>query len=304
MVSYLVALLVFCSVAFAAVHQGREHDQKLSDKEPGSPEYDHEAFLGKEQAEEFDQLSEEESKRRLGIIVDKIDKNNDGQLTESELVDWIKYTQSRYILEDTEKQFEQNDADSDGKITWDEYKKTSYGFMDTETENREEYERMIARDKVRFEAADADGNNECTVEEFRAFLHPEEFEHMKDVVTKETMDEIDKNKDGFVDIEEYIGDMIQGEDGEEPDWVATEREQFAKYRDTNDDGKLDLQEVRAWIMPDDYNHADAEAKHLIYEADDNKDGLLSKDEVINHHDTFAGSQATDWGDALKRHDEF
>ena len=305
MVSYLVSLLLVCTVAFAAVtHQDRVHDQKLSDKEPGSPDYDHEAFLGKEEAEEFDNLSEEESKRRLGIIVDKIDKDNDGQLTEEELKNWIIFTQSRYVQEDTEKQLKQSDANSDKKVTWEEYKTASYGFMETDTENKEEYEKMMARDKVRFDAADADNNGECTVDEFRAFLHPEEFEHMKDIVTKETMDEIDKNKDGFVDVSEYIGDMTREEGEEEPDWVATEREQFAKFRDVNKDGKLDMQEVRSWIMPDDYNHADAEAKHLIYEADDNKDGSLNKEEVLAHHDTFAGSQATDWGDALKRHDEF
>jgi len=31
-----------------------------------NPEYDHEAFLGEEQAREFDQLSPDESRRRLG----------------------------------------------------------------------------------------------------------------------------------------------------------------------------------------------------------------------------------------------
>ena len=31
-----------------------------------SPEYDHEAFLGKAEAERFDQLPPEEAKRRLG----------------------------------------------------------------------------------------------------------------------------------------------------------------------------------------------------------------------------------------------
>lgn len=39
-------------------------------------EYDHEAFLGEEEAKKFDQLSPEESKARLAKIVDKIDKDN------------------------------------------------------------------------------------------------------------------------------------------------------------------------------------------------------------------------------------
>ena len=53
----------------------------------------------------------------------------------------------------------------------------------------------------------------------------------------------------------------------EPDWVKTEREQFVKYRDTNKDGKMDKDEVQEWIMPDEYDHAKAEATHLIHESD-------------------------------------
>ena len=33
-----------------------------------NPDYDHEAFLGKEQAERFDQLPPEEARRRLGCV--------------------------------------------------------------------------------------------------------------------------------------------------------------------------------------------------------------------------------------------
>ena len=45
--------------------------QELSDEDHFSddehnPEYDHEAFLGKDEAKEFDDLSPEESKERLG----------------------------------------------------------------------------------------------------------------------------------------------------------------------------------------------------------------------------------------------
>ena len=60
-------------------------------------------------------------------------------------------------------------------------------------------------------------------------------------------------------------------DGEsEPDWVKTEREHFNKHRDKNNDGSLDKEEISQWISPPDYDHSQAEAKHLIYEADTNK----------------------------------
>ena len=40
--------------------------------------------------------------------------------------------------------------------------------------------------------------------------------------------------------------------------------------DKNNDGSLDKEEISNWISPPDYDHAHAEAKHLIYEADTNK----------------------------------
>lgn len=56
----------------------------------------------------------------------------------------------------------------------------------------------------------------------------------------------------------------------EPAWVAQEREQFGLYRDRNKDGKMDQAEIGEWILPTEYDHAEAEAKHLMYEADTNK----------------------------------
>jgi len=35
-----------------------------------------------------------------------------------------------------------------------------------------------------------------------------------------------------------------------------------------------------------------------------QDGSLSKEEVLEKYDLFVGSQATDFGEALVKHDEF
>ena len=42
--------------------------------------------------------------------------------------------------------------------------------------------KMLPRDERRFKAADLDSDQTATREEFTAFLHPEEFEHMKEIV--------------------------------------------------------------------------------------------------------------------------
>ena len=43
---------------------------------------------------------------------------------------------------------------------------------------------------------------------------------------------------------------------------------------------------------------------MISEADNDDDGVLTKEEIVEKHDLFVGSQATDFGDILLRHDEF
>lgn len=99
--------------------------------------------------------------------------------------------------------------------------------------------------------------------------------------------------------------MYRGSEGEpEPEWVKNEREQFSAYRDKDGDGFMDAEEVKNWIIPPDFDHAEAEARHLIYESDSDSDQKLTKAEILSKYDLFVGSQATDFGEALTRHDEF
>lgn len=78
----------------------------------------------------------------------------------------------------------------------------------SETEKEDEgfsYQNMQKRDRRRWTVADSDGDDHLTKEEFSAFLHPEETGHMHDIVVLETMEDIDKDKDGRISLQEYIG---------------------------------------------------------------------------------------------------
>ncbi|CAG2182642.1 unnamed protein product [Oppiella nova] len=110
----------------------------------------------------------------------------------------------------------------------------------------------------------------------------------------------------MVSVDEYISDMYAPDaTGDQvPDWVIREKDQFREIRDKNKDGVMDRDEIREWIIPPDYDHSEAEAKHLIREADTNQDSKLTKAEILDSYDVFVGSQATDFGDALLRHEEF
>uniref|UniRef100_T1E6A3 Calumenin-like protein n=1 Tax=Crotalus horridus TaxID=35024 RepID=T1E6A3_CROHD len=309
-VGYL-ALWALCAQGKPTEKKERvHHEAQLSDKvhdDAQNFDYDHDAFLGADEAKTFDQLTPEESKERLGAMVGKIDTDKDGFVTEGELKDWIKKAQKKYVYENVARQWQEYDLDQDGLISWAEYRNVTYGTYldDADPDDGFNYKQMMVRDERRFKMADKDGDLVATKEEFTAFLHPEEYDYMKDIVVQETMEDIDKNGDGFINLEEYIGDMYSHDgDTEEPEWVKTEREQFVEFRDKNHDGKMDKEETKDWILPSDYDHAEAEARHLVYESDKDKDGKLTREEVVDKYDLFVGSQATDFGEALVRHDEF
>lgn len=70
---------------------------------------------------------------------------------------------------------------------------------------------------------DKDGDFIVIKEEFIVFLYFEEYDYMKDIVVQEIMEDIDKNVDGFIDLEEYIGDMYSYDGNiDELEWVKIE----------------------------------------------------------------------------------
>lgn len=182
-------------------------------------------------------------------------------------------------MEDVERQWKTHKQDQDdGHISWNDYKSITYGFMnDLEPGMKEDdldfktYKDMMRRDEKRWNAADRNGDKLLDKSEFADFLHPEESEIMRDVVIEETLEDVDKDKDGRISLSEYIADMYSDTSSDSvPDWVVKEREQFNEVRDKNKDGYLDRDEVADWIIPQDYDHSGAEAKHLIEESDEDK----------------------------------
>nr|CAH8829737.1 unnamed protein product [Trichobilharzia regenti] len=268
--------------------------------------YDHEAFLGKDEAQRFDDLTPEESKEKLGQIVNKIDQNGDGQITTDEMAAWISKVSNRMLLEDTDRTWREYGLSDGDKMSWEKHVNELVGEDgEYEDEDDETKKTLLQRDERRWKTADTDGDGKLSKEEFLAFLHPEHEPKMRDVIVKETMEEVDKNHDGYVDLDEYIKDLWtpNSPNEAEPEWVKTEREEFSKRRDLNGDGKLDAEEVKKWVVPEDFNHVQAEVTHLFSESDADQDGKLSKNEILNRYDLFVGSQATNFGEILTSHDE-
>lgn len=53
-----------------------------------------------------------------------------------------------------------------------------------DTTDQFSFKKMLPRDERRFKMADLNGDQAADREEFTAFLHPEEFDHMKGIVVQ------------------------------------------------------------------------------------------------------------------------
>ncbi|KAG5881571.1 hypothetical protein JTB14_035015 [Gonioctena quinquepunctata] len=275
----------------------RDHSHISDDGEHFS-EFDHEAILGShKEAEDYDHLPPEEAKRRLSVLLKKMDINNDGKIDRNELRAWIIRSFKMLSEEEARDRLEDADDDNDGIVTWEEYVTDTYGLDSSESDIKfgDENDKLIEDDKIMWKAADTNGDGLLDSVEWVSFTHPEEHPNMLPIILGQTLRDHDKNDDGFIDFQEYIGDRGSSLDKEA---LLTEKVKFDETLDKNRDGKLEGSEILSWAVPSNEEIAMEEVDHLFVHSDDNHDNILSFEEVLDHHDIFVGSEVTDYGDHL------
>ncbi|XP_032942624.1 reticulocalbin-3-like [Catharus ustulatus] len=236
-----------------------------------------------------------------------MDSDTSGGVSREELRAWILRRHRGARQEELREERRRLDGDGDGVVTWQEYKEISFGEGEDfqGSPDPDSHRQLLLRSRRRFQAADEDGDGRLREPELDAFLHPEDFPQLQEIVVQETMEDLDRDGDGFVQVDEYIADLYQGSPGSpEPPEILREREQFLRQRDRDGDGRLGPAEVQLWLSPPSPDWAGVEAEHLIHHADLDKDGNLSREEILGRWELFVGSRATDYGQDLHRgHDE-
>ncbi|XP_026737924.1 reticulocalbin-2 [Trichoplusia ni] len=315
LLSILLAHNLLLSCASAAVHGQHGHSVDTLERDSDgsfrardyehygdsghNSEFDHEAILGSvREAEEFDKLSPDESKRRLGQLLPKMDLNGDGQIDRQELKQWILKSFINLSREEAQERLLEADDDRDGAVTWSEYLHDSFGVDsedDVGPDDTGDSGMLLQEEKSMWATADANSDGKLEVDEFEVFTNPEEHEQMHQYLINQTLREKDTNKDGKIDFNEYVGDRGAQQD---KGWLISEKDKFDNDLDLNKDGVIDVTEIHAWIIPNNEEIAEEEVDHLFASADDDHDDILTFEEILNHHDVFVGSEATDYGSDL------
>lgn len=295
----LSLLLVLLILQFPFAHNTHKHpheDHYIGQQH--NPEHDVKVLLGDEDTEEMKKLNPAEQRKKMMEIVKKIDTNADNLLSTEEVTLWIQHVYRKYALDDAKERFPEFDTDKDGVVTWEEYNTVAHdqlmSFDDNavlEDPEQESLRHLHQKERRRFDFSNADSTSGLNVKEFLAFTHPSEVDRMADFTIEDVLDEYDTDKDGFISLSEFIGD-VRGDEDSPSQWEIEETVRFKDLYDQDKDGKLNREEQLRWVAPNSYGSAREEALHLIKEMDLDGDGQISEAEVLKNQETFMNSEVT------------
>ncbi|KAK9204620.1 hypothetical protein WN943_014884 [Citrus x changshan-huyou] len=250
--------------------------------------YDNEDF-----EDEYDFFSENgrlNITSRLIYLFPLIDNEpKDGVLSLNELDNWNVELAVDRLSYTTQKQIELSDRDGDGEISFYEY-------------------------LPQFSKQD--------IGRIRTFLHPEDSNNtaIQRWLLREKLERMDDDNDGKLNLDEFLENTYRTyksyaefeDDGDGTDFPSAE-ETFVEL-DTNKDKLLEVEELKpifSYLHPGEISYAKYYSRHLIHElkmilsfflsfikiqADDNRDGNLTLDEMLNHEYIFYNTVYNDVDD--------
>ncbi|KAF5731278.1 calcium-binding EF hand family protein [Tripterygium wilfordii] len=230
---------------------------------------------------------------------------NDGFVTPLEMEAWnINQAMDRLSYR-THKEIELKDKNGDGDITFEEYLPQ---FSEEDIEKNEMGHGEAGWWKQRFMTADVDGNGSLSFDEFNTFLHPEDSNDgaMQRWVLTGKIKEMDGDEDGKLNYEEFSRHaykIYREFEASGDDYVSTSDDKFSGL-DLNNDKLLDEEElipILHFLHPGELSYARYYSGYLIHEADDDGDGRLTLDEMMNNEYLF---YSTIYDDSDEDYDHF
>lgn len=232
------------------------------------------------EAGQTDQVNKDKEKDKLRLVFPVIDTNGDGQISVQELASRTEMSMKAFYRQEAATRSKELDTNGDGKVTWEEYA--------NEAENSGAFtEQQRKRDKRRFSFADLNKNGWLSSDELLSVFHPEENPHMFAIIVEEFMVFTDSDRDGYLSFDEY---KVTTVDSGETNLRSVDKS--FKRLDNDQDGRLDKDETKLWLSAiSTISQAKNQAQRQVKMADDNKDGVLSQEEMLRHILLFTtGSQ--------------
>lgn len=232
------------------------------------------------EAGQTDQVNKDKEKDKLRLVFPVIDTNGDGQISVQELASRTEMSMKAFYRQEAATRSKELDTNGDGKVTWEEYT--------NEAEKSGAFtEQQRKRDKRRFSFADLNKNGWLSSDELLSVFHPEENPHMFAVIVEEFMEFADSDRDGYLSFDEY---KVTTVDSGETNLRSVDKS--FKRLDNDQDGRLDKDETKLWLSAiSTISQAKNQAQRQVKMADDNKDGVLSQEEMLRHILLFTtGSQ--------------
>ncbi|GAB4851970.1 hypothetical protein Ancab_016161 [Ancistrocladus abbreviatus] len=265
-----------------------------------------------------DYLNDEERfnvTNRLLLLFPKIDVSPvDGFVSEEELTQWHLEQAEREVLHRTQREMEVHDKNHDGLVSYSEYDPPSWAKASDG--NTFGYDMGWWKEE-HFNASDINGDGLLNVTEFNDFLHPADTKNPKLLqwLCKEEIRERDTDKDGKVNFNEFfhgLFDLVRNYDEDtlnsshhaDDSSEAPAKKLFAEL-DKDGDGFLsdtELLPIIGKLHPSERYYAKQQADYIISQADMDKDGRLSLEEMIENPYVFYSAIFSDEED-YEYHDE-
>ncbi|XP_021735477.1 reticulocalbin-2-like [Chenopodium quinoa] len=255
---------------------------------------------------------------RLLVLFPKIDVDPiDGFASENELTEWNLRQAETEVYHRTQREMELHDKNRDGFVSFSEYESPSW--VKSADNNTFGYEMGWWRED-HFNASDINGDGLLNITEFKDFLHPADTKNPKLLqwLCKEEIRERDTDKDGKVNFSEFfhgLFDLVRNyeEDGhvhnsthhlDDSTETPASRKLFNEL-DKDGDGSLsdpELLPIIDKLHPSERYYAKQQADYIISQADTDKDGRLSLEEMIDNPYVFYSTIFSDEDD-YDYHDE-
>jgi len=242
-------------------------------------------------APDEDQDTEETSLSddQLRGIHAKFDTDGDGKASLQEIMGFSESVGKAIAGKDIDAILGEMDTDKDGVLSLEEHLNDIHKtdeIHDIHNE-MEDIEHRKGVESAKFKAADLNGDGRLDQKELPGLFYPETHEGVLSITVGETMRQKDTNKDSKLSPSEFWVQM----DGDDSDLSKEENADFARL-DTNGDGSIDAQELRAWESGRfDTEGMEGTMKKLIDVADKNGDMHITGEELVEAREQIAASDA-------------